>query len=326
MASRFLRFPDLPPEIRDRIWDFAIRSDQPGVHYFTISDNKSRIPSEDLPNGVIPGVRISGLSLSAPSWVVKSVDDIPLIGTKRKQAWFSLNPSTYMIDSGLWTACKESSIVIRNHYRLNQRQAARRNTRLSQRFSMMPEMLRFKDGDSKDHYTMIRPYRDLFILQPDRWNFIWYGLRHHALASRQGEDGFVNLAIEYNPRWRETGPEFAQMAQRIIEAIINTHAFPVWIIDYSIKKSHGHAHTIPGSEQNQDGIAVFYGQGRKFVQVDSRMDIVTERGNATSHSPCSESFVKDLEAAIYKQWEHYPLRGDKHMPSPTIGLLACEDY
>ncbi|KAJ4013004.1 hypothetical protein NW752_006283 [Fusarium irregulare] len=190
----------------------------------------------------------------------------------------------------------------------------------------MPQMLHFRDCHSKDHYTTIRPYRDLFILQPDRWNFIWYGLRHHPLAPQQGEDGFVNLAIEYNPRWGRTGPGIVQMAQRIIEAIINTHAFPFWIIDYNIKMSQGHTHTIPGSEQNQRGIAVFYGQGRRFVQVDSSVGIGAERGNADSHSPCPESFVKDLEAAIYKQWEHYPLQGNKQMPSPTIGLLACEDY
>ncbi|KAJ4131703.1 hypothetical protein NW768_005900 [Fusarium equiseti] len=330
MSPHFLHFLDLPPEIRDRIWKFAIRSDQPGVHYFTISANESRTPSEDLPNAVIPSVRISGLTLSAPSWMVKSVNDIPSIGAKRKQAqisWFFQNPSTYMVDSGLWTACKESSMIIRNHHRLSQQQTVLRNARFSQSFSMIPEMLRFRDSDSKDRYTTIRPCRDLFVLQPDRWNFIWYGLRHYPLASRRGgEDGFVNLAIEYNPRWRETGPGLVQITQRIIEAIINMHAFPVWIIDYSIKKSHGHAYTLSGSEQNQDGIAVFYGQGCRFVQVDSSMDIVAERGNVDRHSPCSESFVEDLEAAIYKQWDHYPLRGNRHMPSPNVGLLACENY
>ena len=54
--------------------------------------------------------------------------DVPLIGSKREQAqisWFSQNPSTYMIDSGLRKTCKESSIIIRDHYRLNQRRTVR---------------------------------------------------------------------------------------------------------------------------------------------------------------------------------------------------------
>ncbi|KAK0657210.1 hypothetical protein B0T16DRAFT_452692 [Cercophora newfieldiana] len=35
----FHPFPWLPPELRDMIWDFAIRPDRPGVHFFTILDD-----------------------------------------------------------------------------------------------------------------------------------------------------------------------------------------------------------------------------------------------------------------------------------------------
>ncbi|KAL4729218.1 hypothetical protein ACLX1H_003629 [Fusarium chlamydosporum] len=272
MSLNFHLFLDLPYEIRERIWKLTIRSDEPGVHYFAISANDSRTPSKHILNGVITNANVSNIILSAPSWVVKSTDDIPLIGTKREQSqtsWYFKNPSTYVLDSGLWTACRESSEIIRKHYRLKYWQDVRcssSSTRLVQPMSMMPEMLRFRDGNLKDQYTTIRPYKDLFILQPDSWDFIWYGLRHQPLAARRGGTyGLVNLAIEYNPRWHNGRPRLAEMAQRVIDAIINAHAFPIWVIDYSIKASCARSHIPPEIEQIQGGVSAFYGQGRRFV-------------------------------------------------------------
>ncbi len=63
MATEFHLFPLLPGEIRDMIWDRAVRSPEPGVHVFTIygskwetlrMDNKHRIPGcEQMPTPLL---------------------------------------------------------------------------------------------------------------------------------------------------------------------------------------------------------------------------------------------------------------------------------
>jgi hypothetical protein len=35
---QFHQFSDLPKELRDEIWDTAIRDDGPGVHFFSVYD------------------------------------------------------------------------------------------------------------------------------------------------------------------------------------------------------------------------------------------------------------------------------------------------
>jgi len=48
MAKEFHLFPRLPLKLREMIWKNAIRSNQPGVHVFTIYDHVVEVDTESL--------------------------------------------------------------------------------------------------------------------------------------------------------------------------------------------------------------------------------------------------------------------------------------
>ncbi|KAI1380612.1 hypothetical protein F4677DRAFT_404064 [Hypoxylon crocopeplum] len=111
MSETFYPFPRLPKELRDKIWKFAIRSTRPGANFFTIStvpDDQELAFAEELVSdekkyGMITSISTKGrLSLSAPILMWKSVD----------ASWIHHNPSAYLVDSGVWTARKESRMVM----------------------------------------------------------------------------------------------------------------------------------------------------------------------------------------------------------------------
>jgi len=93
----FHHFPMLPWELRDLIWDISIRPDQPGAHFFTvfspsIEENKKAMEVYSMKSAY-------GATELAASRCSNG---------KADRSWTTSNPSTYLIDSGLWTACKES--------------------------------------------------------------------------------------------------------------------------------------------------------------------------------------------------------------------------
>ncbi|KAF4814326.1 hypothetical protein CGCTS75_v013403 [Colletotrichum tropicale] len=116
IAPTFHPFPSLPGEHRNAIWDFATRptndhgtSDR-GVHYFSLfSAFRTHFPIPDkYGQNVIPPAperpcHILGAPLPPNSSPVHS--------------WNVENESTYAIDMGLWTACKESRAAMLRRYR-----------------------------------------------------------------------------------------------------------------------------------------------------------------------------------------------------------------
>ncbi|KAK3496772.1 uncharacterized protein B0T23DRAFT_372643 [Neurospora hispaniola] len=106
--TTFHPFPKLPWELRYDIWDLVIRPlDRPGVHIFCIEERKleDSEPKEcDVICGPIPlESGDSNLHISVPAATMSSGP--------------AGNVSTYMIDGGLWTACKESRAVMERVFR-----------------------------------------------------------------------------------------------------------------------------------------------------------------------------------------------------------------
>ncbi|KAF5666638.1 hypothetical protein FHETE_6137 [Fusarium heterosporum] len=97
-------FHDLPKELRDRIWNLAIRDDYPGVHIFGSSDQAKK-----------------GESRPMTSRGDRSRDSFEPLWSgyfqNLKNDCSDENISTYLIDGGLWTACKESRRVMENHFK-----------------------------------------------------------------------------------------------------------------------------------------------------------------------------------------------------------------
>lgn len=113
MYETFHPFPRLPPELRLAIWKLAVRNDGslPGAHFFGIL-----ITNQDKDADSLVGQSLRSKSreyspsygLIGPRWKTTSTED-RFVGIKKEPAsWTNNNPSTYMADSGLWLACRES--------------------------------------------------------------------------------------------------------------------------------------------------------------------------------------------------------------------------
>ncbi|KAJ4005606.1 hypothetical protein NW752_002441 [Fusarium irregulare] len=97
--ATFNEFPKLPGEIQNMIWSFAIRDDRPGVHIFRSKKcaSKSRFEKAWIGSG-------------------PKLDPFPSFPSVKGDDPIRKNESTYLIDAGLWMACKESRAIIENHF------------------------------------------------------------------------------------------------------------------------------------------------------------------------------------------------------------------
>jgi hypothetical protein len=113
MAAEFHFFPLLPWELREMIWELAARPALPGAHLFRVynaDDSEHADPKNETSRHAYRGV--SKPRLAAPRCLPRGVDFSPAAQADAPISWTLNNPSTYLIDSGLWTACKESLLVI----------------------------------------------------------------------------------------------------------------------------------------------------------------------------------------------------------------------
>ena len=101
--TTFHLFPNLPWELRHAIWELAVRPlDRPGAHIFCLEE-RDGFKFEVKQCDVICKLIDSKLQLSVPA--------------KTMSAELDSNPSMYMVDGGLWTACKESRAVMEKTFK-----------------------------------------------------------------------------------------------------------------------------------------------------------------------------------------------------------------
>ncbi|KAF4879075.1 hypothetical protein CGCSCA1_v001808 [Colletotrichum siamense] len=110
-TQTFHQFPMLPGELRDQIWDLAVRPPgYRGVHIFTYVDENvyrdHRPTSDTFPRHLAKKMCDPRRFVGAPT----PANDIS------PHSWTAGNPSTYAVDGGLLTACKESYMAMCRRY------------------------------------------------------------------------------------------------------------------------------------------------------------------------------------------------------------------
>ncbi|KIL87353.1 hypothetical protein FAVG1_09057 [Fusarium avenaceum] len=262
--SAFHQFSDLPRELRDMIWGFVIRDDNPGVHIFSDFDNKKKNVAETR-RLMSCGQKSS--TYAALSWrhYFDSLDENRSIE----------NVSTYLIDGGLWTACKESRLIMEKHFRQSEWPKAQESDRyydnLTKENFKLPGTGYFQ-GDEL-HCLTVFPHRDLFVLQMDdiaRDGWCTVGLNSPLGKNISGYRGVRHLAIEYRPEWDEESCHLQDCITRtLIDAIfeIGHDVGTLWFIDHTLKRSKN----APAFKEITDDswrMNAFYASDRKFLEVD----------------------------------------------------------
>lgn len=106
--TTFYPFSKLPWELRHDIWDLVVRPlDRPGVHIFCVEERELDDSEATECDVVCPPILLesgeSNLHIRVPAATMSSGP--------------AGNPSTYMLDGGLWAACKESRAVMEKAFK-----------------------------------------------------------------------------------------------------------------------------------------------------------------------------------------------------------------
>ncbi|KAJ0165589.1 hypothetical protein CTA2_10692 [Colletotrichum tanaceti] len=205
-AKTFHNFPLLPGELRDEIWDKAVRRrGQRGVHHFSAFGATSyctrQVPEEFTNEYLLE-------KLSKRQFHVFGAPTSP--GTPSSPSWIIGNPSTYAIDAGLWTACRESRAAMFRRYTPEkwangfiepfppyleyiERSPADRE---------LPAAFKIAKGDSSQCFTIL-PFYDLFLVQFSEIRPCFRALGNELpFSSRKfGLEGLRHIAVEFDPSW-----------------------------------------------------------------------------------------------------------------------------
>ncbi|KAH7219918.1 hypothetical protein BKA60DRAFT_647354 [Fusarium oxysporum] len=227
MPTEFSLFSALPTELREEIWNLAIRPKRSGVHIFRVYS--TYMDHETSPEEVIHfsanGASFYGherceLSLAVPL-PRKSLDGANKDGARMT--------SSYMIDTGLWTACHESRSMMKKAF------PTIKNTRHGKVYISKLVMCYYHSGGARFYFTM-RPMSDLFILRPDSPYYHLYNV-DDALGHK-----VLHVGIEYQSDW---GPQFYDELQgdgecpafdQIQGLQHNVFAPCIWRVDHNLKR------------------------------------------------------------------------------------------
>lgn len=308
MATTFHRFSYLPRELRDEIWRFAIRTTRPGVHIFRVDDQSKTSDSTSLASFFAGGY------LTEPSRDQYFHNPNTDCGDR--------NVSTYLIDGGLWTACKESRLQMEKRFQSSEIDYLRRQQsgRVVFQLWLMPETGYFTSSGGARRYFTVLPCRDLFVLQPDLLNKIhwdWKGLIIHVELSKW----FRHIAIEYDPEWAVRLRQDSQHegAQRIVQALtsFSLDAYGnarLWLVDHSIKRKKD----APAFKEVPSGNSTnaFYASDRKFLEVECGSEApnldhweCTQQVTEEDYDDSSIHFLSLLRSGVDDSYDCFGLLG-----------------
>lgn len=290
------RFSDLPQELRDIIWQFAVRPEGPAAHYLSIrhwhEDDHLVEPHHDhewsIGNSFEPESESFG-SISETSDTIQF--SAPGFGRDGSSSLVLGNYSAYMEDSALWTTCWDSRHHMIQRYR--PRKTNRRTSRKRRLRHWSPEDVTVtaplqRDNGERQHLT-VQPMKDLIILQTlpgshssldrsiddeilpeiDEWwdrlrycnMYVWLGWPHGTCCHPE------NIAFQFDPKWMEQ----KEKAVRRFNQALYMHISTLWFVDDRLQLK-------PEGERLERTFEskVFNAMGRRFVEVDYRDVVVSE--------------------------------------------------
>ncbi|WAO94851.1 2EXR domain-containing protein [Fusarium falciforme] len=264
MDGTFHRFSDFPWELRDMIWNFALRPSVPGVHIFKLYNSKTDDGVHKNIDVFNPYDHIT-LRLAVPQSNKSSI-------TRNRN-----NPSTYLIDGGLWTACKESRLVMKRKFNCHKWKSSLENgillrSEIIETRMDMAETSYFACHNGHTHFFTVFPHRDIFILRPQNLETIDWSEFHWDIelgSYRRGFGGFQNIALEYNPEWGyDIEDKIVDMA---MNAGFHSSGLSIWIVDYTLRRRDSAAVGQKTTSHGDESVA-FHLNGRRLIPVNTYRD------------------------------------------------------
>ena len=264
-------FNSLPRELRDMIWDAVIRDDRPAAHFLSTSTQKD--VKEFVGECCIFGFN-DGPSMRERN-PHRRLSAATEQGLRQRFAQPAINPSAFLQDGGLWTACKESHEALRRRQKKRDHDTAvswpaKRYPRNAG--THHPTMTGYFDNDGIRQYFAISA-NDLICWQPIEHDECVYlsclPFYSHSLAKPYALQHF---AFEFDPKWKhpEDVPKDEYIWQRMdflgsVANLAMNSSIYIWFIDYGIQRDA----SLSTNVNARDKRVVFYGNGCRFLEVRS---------------------------------------------------------
>ncbi|KAI1390029.1 uncharacterized protein F4822DRAFT_428375 [Hypoxylon trugodes] len=310
MPEEFHLFPKLPIELRDMIWEFAMRPNKPGVHFFQRRNPSGWFTYQLTLPGLVDQPRTGDHTFRGPRYVPQH------------------NPSTYLIDEHLWFACRESRQTMERVFKTKYWEAIRNdhvkagNQHLSRDWLeneiAMPATT-VVPCDYRDPlppcYCMVLPYQDLFCFNAlDQQNVMTVPELNSSVqigSTHYGYRGIRNIGIPfYDP-----GPNGGRTTRLDFDVVIqymDRCGIPgletLWLINYTARREHH----VPTKEQAARNPKIFYGTNCKFVEL-----IPDPNGDFPWMVPL-------ILRVWLSDWPNDRIHQNKGHPGVRVGHLICE--
>ncbi|KAF4338874.1 hypothetical protein FBEOM_7225 [Fusarium beomiforme] len=333
MFDSFHCFRNLPVEIQTEIWSSAVRPAEAGVQIFSLSSgHRSQSHEGDAPESPWS----DGYYLAAPKWAFGPKSGRFGASNVTTASWTKNNPSTYLIDSGLWTACRQSHRVMRDILSPTKPMAIRTKVRCDR---SNVEVEAPESHSSQQHNIIVSPSQDLFILQPEDSDMFSRFLFEDVIENNttQGLLQIQQVGWQYHPSWASSLHESTWI--RSLETLCGYIVYGVrfrgletlWLINYRIKRKHW-----VSSKAEFDGTnpKTFKTDGFQLIEVEINDDIrsseqlswdeVVERGDLYTLDDFL-AFVRQLRQLVTHTLLSTPApETGRHATS--IKVLAYEDF
>lgn len=253
MSATFHLFPLLPPELRLKIWNLAIRDySRKGVHFFGIDSRTGR--------------RHGDLLALKPTECGKTCNDCADECDDDSYHPFSEtlshgNKSSHFIDSGLWDTCYESRQVMIQRF-------GRVTPRLH--FGLVNETAYatygYFDVNGETRHITFSPYQDLFVMTAHE--FYYATERHYSLdllfgPMRLTSESMHHFGLEMAPSWYSEGwssLQCRQIRKWVMDAMMELpERVTIYFIDYRLR--------LEEASRTEQENEVFYANSGRFIEV-----------------------------------------------------------
>ncbi|RSL88990.1 hypothetical protein CEP52_015026 [Fusarium oligoseptatum] len=232
MDNTFHYFTELPSELRDQIWNLAIRPARPGVQIFKLYSPETKRSVGNVMDVVFNYYSIyNNYRIAIPD-----CDD--------------KNQSTYLIDGALWNTCKESRRVMEQKFK---------STRGSREMVSHMREQREQDAPIIGYFKNYAGDTCYFTLQdPAMIDWERLDMEIPLGSSTWGFQGRRNIALEYKTEWGlQLGKGIDELfnvtiIRKIVRMAIDSEGFfAIWLVDYNLRRKRSVAASTPNGEKPQ---------------------------------------------------------------------------